>query len=119
MKILIAEDEPIMFRTMEFRLKKDGHEITGARDGFVALEILASVVPDLVITDLHMPGASGFEVLAFIRENLGLNIPVILLTGTGEEEVIRQAFLLGATDYIRKPFSPNALSAMVAKYGCQ
>lgn len=116
MKILLAEDESIMLRTMEFRLKKDGHEILCAADGTQALELLRSQAPDLVITDLNMPGASGLEVLQCARETLGLKIPVILLTGTGEVEVVRRARELGVTDYISKPFSPNALSEMVGKY---
>ncbi len=116
MKILIAEDEPFMLRTMEFRLKKDGHEIIPATNGNQAMELVRAASPDLVITDLRMPGASGMDVLKCVRETLGLHIPVILLTGAGELEVLARARELGVSDYINKPFSPNALSELVAKY---
>ncbi|HVB02860.1 MAG TPA: response regulator [Chitinophagaceae bacterium] len=116
MKILIAEDEFIMRKIMEMQLKKDGHEIVCAADGLEALEKTRAAQPDLVISDLNMPGASGLEVVKLIREELGLSIPVIILSGTGEEEVKKEAFALGASAFISKPVSPNGLSEMIKKY---
>lgn len=115
MKILIAEDEPITLATMQFRLKKDGHEVITANNGQEALELLKVHSPQLVITDIMMPFASGLEVLAFVKKQ-PKPIPVIVLSAMGQEKVVVEAFTLGADDYITKPFSPNELALRVKRF---
>lgn len=115
MKILIAEDEPITLATMEFRLVKDGHEVISAENGQDALTKLNDITPDLVITDIMMPFASGLEVLSAVKK-LNANIPVIVLSAMGQENVVLEAFTLGADDYITKPFSPNELALRVKRF---
>lgn len=114
MKILVAEDEAMMAKTIEFRLKKDGHTILSAKDGKEAIALLDSQSPDLVITDIMMPYASGLEVVAAVRIK-GKYIPIIVLSCMGQEDTVLEAFDLGADDYVTKPFSPNELSARVKK----
>ncbi|SKB31180.1 response regulator transcription factor [Daejeonella lutea] len=116
MKILIAEDDELMLRTLEFRLKKDGHTIFMARDGREALEQIDSKLPDLVITDIMMPYSSGMEIVGFLKQKYNNEIKVIILSGMGQENVILEAFRLGADDYITKPFSPNELSVRVNRF---
>ncbi len=116
MIILIAEDETIMLKTIEFRLKKDGHTIITAQDGKEALVKFGECNPDMVITDMMMPYASGLEVIAAIRMKEGKKIPIIILSAMGQENTIVEAFNLGADDYVTKPFSPNELSMRVKKY---
>lgn len=115
MKILVAEDEPIMLKTIEARLKKDGHQIFLAEDGQQALEKIAALSPDLIITDIMMPYASGLEIIAFVKKNTGRKVPIIILSAMGQEDVVLEAFQLGADDYITKPFSPNELSVRVKR----
>lgn len=115
MKILIAEDEPIMLRTIDLRLKKDGHETFLAEDGQKALEKIASDPPDLIITDIMMPYASGLEIIGFVRGQQAKKTPIIILSAMGQEDVVLEAFQLGADDYITKPFSPNELSVRVKR----
>ncbi|HEY4651950.1 MAG TPA: response regulator [Pontibacter sp.] len=115
MNILIAEDEPITLATMEFRLKKDGHDVITTTDGQEALARLAGTTPDLVITDIMMPFASGLEVLSYVKKNLP-DVPVIVLSAMGQENVVLEAFTLGADDYITKPFSPNELALRVKRF---
>jgi DNA-binding response OmpR family regulator len=115
MKILVAEDEPILIRTIEMRLKRDGHEIWLAEDGQQALEKLQDGTPDLVITDIMMPYASGLEIIAAVRAKPWPKVPVIILSAMGQEDVVLEAFQLGADDYITKPFSPNELSVRVRR----
>ena len=100
---------------MEFRLVKDGHEVTSADNGQDALAKLQDVTPDLVITDIMMPFASGLEVLSAVKK-LNTNIPVIVLSAMGQENVVLEAFTLGADDYITKPFSPNELALRVKRF---
>ena len=116
MKILIAEDDELMLRTLEFRLKKDGHSIMMARDGREALQLIDSFLPDLVITDIMMPYSSGMEIVGFLKQKYNNSIKVIILSGMGQENVILEAFRLGADDYITKPFSPNELSVRVNRF---
>jgi DNA-binding response OmpR family regulator len=115
MKILIAEDEPILIRTIEVRLKKDGHELCLACDGQQAIDKIADFSPDMIITDIMMPYASGLEIISYTRQQPGKRTPIIILSSMGQEDVVLEAFKLGADDYITKPFSPNELSVRVRR----
>jgi len=115
MRILIAEDDELMLRTLEMRLKKDGHEIIVARDGRDALARIHDSQPDLVISDIMMPYSSGLEIVGSLREK-ETYIPIIILSGMGQEDVVLEAFQLGADDFITKPFSPNELSIRVRRF---
>ncbi|CAN5131717.1 N/A [soil metagenome] len=116
MKILIAEDEITLLKTIEFRMKKDGHTVLLTQDGREAISKIEEFNPDLIITDIMMPFASGLEIIQAVKKISSKNIPVIVLSGMGQENVVLEAFQLGAADYITKPFSPNELSVRVKKY---
>ena len=116
MKILIADDDLLMLKTLEFRLKKDGHTVFSTRDGREALSQIEEISPDLIITALMMPFTSGMEIIGLVRQMTGKRIPVIILSAMGQENVVLEAFQLGADDYITKPFSPNELSVRVRRF---
>ncbi len=116
MKILIAEDDPIMLKTIGLRLKKDGHEVISTPDGKQALEQIEHDQPDLIITDIMMPFSSGLEIVGLVKQKMIKKIPVIILSAMGQENVVLEAFKLGADDYITKPFSPNELSMRVKRF---
>lgn len=116
MKILVAEDEMIMLKTIELRLKKDGHQVIICQDGREAIQKIEEVSPDLIITDIMMPFVSGLEIIEAVKRKAGKRIPVIVLSAMGQENVVLEAFQLGADDYITKPFSPNELSMRVKRY---
>ena len=82
-----------------------------ASDGPGALATFDAEAPDLVILDINMPGASGFEVCTAIRARG--DVPVMMLTARGEEQDLVKALELGADDYLTKPFSPKTLLARV------
>jgi DNA-binding response OmpR family regulator len=116
MKILVADDDPIMRRIIELRLKKDGHTVVMVDDGRQALEHLTKDEKfDLVITDIMMPFSSGMEIVSKVKTNAERKIPVIVLSAMGQENIVLEAFNLGADDYITKPFSPNELSMRVKR----
>jgi DNA-binding response OmpR family regulator len=69
-----------------------------------------------VITDIMMPYTSGLEILGFVKSRPGRKLPVIVLSAMGQENVVVEAFNLGADDYITKPFSPNELSLRVMRF---
>ncbi|WP_343560475.1 response regulator [Sphingobacterium sp.] len=108
MLILIAEDDELILRTVEHKLVKEGHEVVLTRNGQEAIEKIEESDFDLVVTDIMMPFASGIEILSAIKR-IGKKIPVIVLSSMGQEEVVVDAFDLGASDFMVKPFSPNEL----------
>jgi DNA-binding response OmpR family regulator len=115
MKILIAEDEVMMLKTMEFKLIRQGFEVIACANGEEALEKIISERPDIIITDINMPLVSGLEIIKRIKAELQLEIPIIILSALGLEHVVQQAFDLGADDFITKPFSPNELIARIRR----
>lgn len=117
MRILIAEDDDLMRKTIEFRLKRDGHEVIVTHDGREALKQIAEHMPDLIITDIMMPYISGLEVTGAVRAQYHSRIPIIILSSMGQEDVVMEAFQLGADDFITKPFSPNELSLRIKRFG--
>ncbi len=116
MKILIAEDEPLMSTALEKKLLSDGHQVIAASDGRIALELLKKQLPDLIITDIMMPYTSGLELIGIIRSEYKQRIPIIVLSGMGEEDTVLQAFELGADDFIIKPFNTSELSIRVKRF---
>lgn len=116
MKILVADDDELMLRTLEFRLKKDGNTVLVARDGQEAISMIDAHQPDMVITDIMMPYSSGMEIVGYVRQKYQQQMRVIILSGMGQENVILEAFRMGADDYITKPFSPNELSVRVNRF---
>lgn len=115
MKILVAEDEPMLLKTIELKLKKEGYEVISTTDGREAIAKIQETNPDMVITDIMMPYASGLEIVSFLRGEGIKKIPVIILSAMEQEKVVMEAFELGADDYITKPFSLNELAIRVKK----
>jgi DNA-binding response OmpR family regulator len=111
MKILIADDDLDLQALIAFTLSQSGFAVVKASDGVSALKLFTQELPDLVVLDINMPGHSGFDVCARIREQS--RVPVMMLTARGEEEDLVKALELGADDYLNKPFSPRTLIARV------
>lgn len=111
MKILVADDDRDLLELVGFTLAQAGYLVLKAGDGPTALAIFAAEAPDLVILDINMPGADGFEVCAEIRRQS--RVPVMMLTVRGEEADLVRALDTGADDYLNKPFSPRTLLARV------
>jgi DNA-binding response OmpR family regulator len=115
MKILVAEDEPMLLKTIELKLKKEGYEVIATGDGRDAIARIEKDDPDLVISDIMMPYASGLEVVSLVKQPGRKTIPIIILSAMEQEKVVMEAFELGADDYITKPFSLNELSIRVKR----
>ena len=111
MRILIVDDEPQITRALRASLQSNGHEVTVAHDGAEALEMFLKAQPDLVITDLAMPGMDGTELTREIRERS--RVPIIVLSVRGNDASKVEALDQGADDYITKPFSIQELLARV------
>jgi two-component system KDP operon response regulator KdpE len=111
MRILIVDDEPQITRVLRTSLQSNGHEVTVAQDGVDALEKFMKAQPDLVITDLAMPGMDGIELTKEIRQRS--QVPVIVLSVRSHDAAKIAALDEGADDYITKPFSIQELLARV------
>jgi DNA-binding response OmpR family regulator len=109
--ILIVEDEPRVSRYLRSSLQMSGYDALVAPDGVKALELVQENRPDLVLLDLRLPRMSGLEVLENIRRSN--DVPVIVLTANDAEEDKVKALMLGADDYITKPFGARELQARI------
>jgi len=113
-KILIADDEPNIVAAIEFLLKQRGHDVYTATDGAEALSIVERVVPDLVLLDVMMPQASGYEVCQNIRRRPEWrHIKVIMLSAKGRDSEVVRGLTLGADFYVTKPFSTRDLMSRI------
>jgi signal transduction histidine kinase len=112
-RILIAEDEADL-RGFIVGVLKESYVVDAARDGAEALELMKKSRPDLVLTDVMMPGSSGLDLTRAIKEDPSLrNIPVILLTARGESEAALEGYEAGADDFVSKPFHTKVLQARI------
>jgi DNA-binding response OmpR family regulator len=109
--ILVVDDEPRIIEVVGMNLELEGYQVSGASNGYEALQKLTENLPDLIILDVMMPEMDGFETLREIREVS--TVPVIMLTVKGEEIDKVKGLDLGADDYITKPFSPRELVSRV------
>ena len=115
-RILVVDDNPQIARLVQFRLSREGHEVVVVHSGQGALDSAGASPPDLIILDIMMPGMDGYEVLRTLKGHADLaGIPVILLSGLGEEHHIVQGLRSGAQDYLTKPFSPAELAVRVER----
>jgi DNA-binding response OmpR family regulator len=113
-RILAADDDPDIRELVAFRLERAGYEVIVAADGEEALRLIRAERPNLVILDHRMPGMTGIEVVRELRADAATaKIPAILLTASVQEESVTRGFDAGADDYIKKPFSPQELTARV------
>ena len=113
-RILAVDDEPNMRRLLEISLRQAGYQPLSAANGRDALDILKAEQVDLVVSDLHMPGMSGLELLKQIRDD-NEAIPFIMVTAQGEIKTAIEAMKLGAADYILRPFDLEVLEVAIAK----
>ncbi|RKR12989.1 response regulator receiver domain-containing protein [Maribacter vaceletii] len=114
-KILLADDDELLISLLQFRLKKEGHEVTFVSNGKQVKEYLNNTIPDVIVSDIMMPYFSGIELVDFVRNELKLTIPIIIISSAGNEENVLSAFELGANDFISKPFSPTELLLRITK----
>lgn len=115
MKILAADDQPIILKSLKLKLEQVGFEVFGASNGNEAIGVFDEQMPNLAILDLNMPEKSGFEVIKYIREVAKSSIPIIIMSGNDDEKTILEAFNLGADDYIEKPVGLNEVAVRVKR----
>ena len=112
--VLIVDDERDSLRLMSDALESAGITVLIATSGAAAVQLLAHIVPDLILMDAVMPGMDGFETTITIKKIPTLaHIPVIFMTGLTESEHVVEAFEVGGVDYVRKPANIQEVLARV------
>lgn len=116
-KILVIEDEELVRKVLEFRLKKEGYQVVLAKDGGEAMDLIQQERFDLILVDIMLPYIGGLEITSKVKSNPETkNTPVIVLSANGLENVILEAFALGADDFIPKPFNLPELTIRIRKH---
>ena len=110
-RILVADDDREIVRTVRAYLEESGYEVTSAHDGKTALDSFHNERPDLVVLDIMMPEMNGLDVAKALRRES--DVPIIMLTARVDEADRLVGLELGADDYITKPFSPREVVARV------
>ncbi|MBL4927267.1 response regulator transcription factor [Fuscibacter oryzae] len=113
-QVLLIEDEANIAEAIRFLLTRDGCQVEVIGDGLTALQRLRGDLPDLVILDLMLPGASGLDILASLRADpRGQGLPVLMLTAKGQERDRDAAERAGVSAFMAKPFANADMRAKV------
>jgi two-component system, NtrC family, sensor kinase len=113
-KILLIDDEEANVRVLAMSLRSDGHEVVSALSGEEGLEVFFREAPELVLTDIKMPGMDGIEVLQRIKERKP-EAEVIIITGHGDIDNAIEALKFGASDFINKPIRDEVLAVAIQR----
>jgi putative two-component system response regulator len=112
--ILVVDDNEAVLKTTVTILQKVGFTVTSCNDSSTALELLGDLEPDLLITDICMPQVTGTQLLDAMQR-FGVEIPVILMTGYAEINVVIDAVRKRAFDFIKKPYNPEYLISAASR----
>jgi two-component system chemotaxis response regulator CheY len=114
-RILIVDDSTVMRKNLSSIFTGNGHEVVGeAADGRQAVLLYSTLKPDLVTMDITMPKMTGIEALIKIRET-SPNAKIVMITAMGNETMVKEAILSGATNFIVKPFQENKIVEVLSK----
>lgn len=113
-RLLVVDDEPNLLLAVAACLRSEGYDVTTARSGKEALMFLAATIPDLIVSDVRMPGIDGFALVRHIRssERTAL-VPIVFLTARDQAEDRIEGFQSGVDVYLTKPFEPDELIAVI------
>ena len=103
-KLLVVDDDTIVRESVVAYLEDSGFDVIEAQDGATGLALFHDQKPELVLTDLRMPGMDGLHLLAEIHESC-MDVPVIVISGAGVMDDVVEALRLGAVDYLIKPLA--------------
>ncbi|KAB2896358.1 MAG: response regulator, partial [Kofleriaceae bacterium] len=113
-RVLVIDDSPTIVRVVQLVLTKAGFEVVAAPDGEAGLEAARAQAPDLILLDFVMPKMNGYQVCRELANDEALReIPVVLMSAKGDQVGERFVKVMGIVDYITKPFSPEAITAVV------
>jgi DNA-binding response OmpR family regulator len=113
-RVLLVDDDTVILRLLEVNFRLSGFAVLTAPGGERALELAATEPPDVVVSDVTMPGLDGYDVCERIRQIKGLeSVPFVLLTARSEDSARARAEELGGVVFVSKPFDPGELVEIV------
>jgi CheY-like chemotaxis protein len=113
-RVLVADDDPVILRLIEVNLGLEGFEVETATGGEEAIAKAAQVDPDVILLDVMMPGVTGWDVAARLKaDQVTAHIPVVFLSARTQDEDKRKGEELGVAAYVSKPFDPVDLVATI------
>lgn len=114
-RLLVVDDEPNLLRAVAACLRSEGYDVITARSGRDALVALMETIPDLIISDIRMPGMHGYALVRRIRSSpRSASIPIIFLSAKDQKADRVEGFRTGVDAYITKPFEPDELLAIIS-----
>jgi len=115
-RVLMVEDHPDIADLYQLKLQLDGYRVAVASDGVAGLRLARSLLPDLILLDIHMPQLDGLQVLTALREDEATDdVPVVICSEDDSPQLIKEAHRLGAAAYLVKAnLLPSRLSQTVA-----
>ena len=115
-RVLVVEDEDNIALALDFLLTREGYEHDRVADGAVALQRIRDMRPDLVLLDVMLPGASGYEICQGVRQDPSLaNVKILMMTARGSAIEKRKGLAIGADGFITKPFELRELREEVRR----
>lgn len=115
-RILVVDDEPYVLRVIQMKLENAGYQVETVGDGISAWEKIQIDKPDMLITDIVMPGLNGYELIRKVRsEPETRELPVLMLTGRGQDVDELKGYEAGVDKFLTKPFSPKELLSIVGE----
>ncbi len=115
MKILAIDDQPLITFSVHRKLTNLDYTVETANNGISGIKLFDEFKPDLVIVDYNMPGMTGIEVIEHIRNEKNSDIPIIVMSGNTDEQVVIDTFNLGITDYLKKPIGLEELVVRIKR----
>lgn len=116
-RILIIDDEPHIVKLLELKFKLVGYDVLSATSGEEGLRLAREYAPNLIVLDVMMPNLDGFAVAQQLKADAQTQaIPIVFLTARTSEADEAQGMSLGAAAYVRKPFRPSQLLALVEEH---
>ena len=113
-RVLVVDDDEAQVLALRHRLEKLGYEVFSAFSGSRAVAVARETVPDLVLLDLRLPDATGFEVCEDLADSPSTcGTPIIILSAMEGPDIVRQARRVGCEFYVRKPYDPNVLLTLI------
>jgi DNA-binding response OmpR family regulator len=114
--VVVADDDPTVVSLVKLRLGLAQYDVVGTNDAVAAVAMVRAKMPAAVILDVQMPGGGGLSALGIIKSDPELGgLPVMMLTGERNAEIVMQAMDGGADDYMVKPFHPDVLAQRVSR----
>ena len=113
-KILIAEDDECQLEILDYRFKQQGFQVIRASSGSDAVKLAKDELPDAILLDINLPDASGIEICKKLSDDQQTSdIPIVILSGSTDDDIVRQTRSAGSSFFMRKPFDPSALLIIV------